>query len=357
MLLTLTATACGACSPTSQIPETSTSSQEDAPAPIAADAPRIDTHMHLRGATEDGSLALAGDNLVARMDVQSVDVAVLQELPEFGGGYEALFEIAAGHPGRIVVAAGSAALNPMIQRTDPAQVDDAHRAAFRAQAEAVADQGIVAFGEMFGLHLCMAEHHNYQVAAPNHPLFKELADVAAERGIPIDLHTEAVPHDQPMLDNMLLACSQNPDELVSTIPELEELLEHNRAANIVWQHIGWDNTGYMTVELLRHLLSKHANLHLAIRVEQREFQVGSSAPMENRIVDEQWQLRPTWAELFDEFPDRILVGGDEFISPMAGQSMPSASFDETWDLVAGLDSELAYRIGAANASRIYTLDK
>lgn len=235
------------------------------------------------------------------------------------------------------------------------------RSSFRAKANSVIDGGAVAFGEMFGLHLCMSERHNYQAAAPNHPLFKVLADVAAERGVSIDLHTEAVPHDAPMPSNLQMACSKNPAQLLATIPQFEELLAHNRNANIVWQHIGWDNTGYLTVDLWRQLLGKHKNLYLAIRVETRVSQVGGGGPMPNRIVDENSALRPEWASLFRDYAGRIMVGGDEFVAPpmaMSGgiASIAPKSFDATWQVVKELDASTAASIGGANAARIYHLE-
>ena len=84
-----------------------------------------------------------------------------------------------------------------------------------------------------------------------------LADIAAENNIPIDLHMEAVPKDIPTPVSMLKASSRNPDILKANIQGLGRLLVHNRMAKIVWQHIGWDNIGYMTIELLTDLLKQH----------------------------------------------------------------------------------------------------
>ncbi|HJP40950.1 MAG TPA: amidohydrolase family protein [Dehalococcoidia bacterium] len=318
-------------------------------------APRIDTHMHLQG--QGMSLDTAAGMLVEMMDERGVDVAIVQELIHDRTDYQDLLASVANHPGRLYVGAGSAELNALIQGTDPADVDDSLETRFRSLANSYVDTGAVVFGEMFGLHLCMSNEHNFQDGALDHPLFLVLADVAADRGVPIDLHTEAVPRDQATPVNLSRACMMNPPELSATIPPFKALLGHNPAAHIVWQHVGWDNIGHLTVELLRDMLAAHPNLYLAIRVEVRLDQVGDGGPMPNRIVDRMGNIKLEWSQLFSDYSDRIMVGSDEFVSvPGAtGGIMPPDSFDKTWALLDQLDPELRRKIGHANAARVYGL--
>jgi len=35
--------------------------------------------------------------------------------------------------------------------------------------------------------------------------------------------------------------------------------------------------------------------------------------MPNRIVDENWRVHTVWVELFSEYPDRVMIGEDEFV--------------------------------------------
>lgn len=181
--------------------------------------------------------------------------------------------------------------------------------------------------------------------------FLLLAEIGARHGVPIDLHMEAVPAE------MALSPGFRPSDgrLSAHIAPLETLLAHDRAAKVVWQHIGWDNNGHMTVELLRRLLAAHPNLFLALRIEERTRSMGGT-PMPNRIVDEAWKLRPEWLALFQAFPDRFVIGTDEFFGIPGQSGRAPQSFEETWRILPELPADLARKIGRDNAVRVYGLD-
>ena len=160
----------------------------------------------------------------------------------------------------------------------------------------------------------------------------------------------------PAPDNLSRACSLNPAVIPATIPAFERLLAHNREAKIVWQHIGWDNTGYMTAELVRQLLEAHPNLYLALRIEERDEQVGNGGPMPNRIIDKQGQIQAEWLALISDYPDRFMIGGDEFVGIPGRTPNRPQSFAETWPILDQLPPDLAQKVGRDNAARIYNLD-
>ena len=89
-----------------------------------------------------------------------------------------------------------------------------------------------------------------------------LADIAAEHNVPIDLHMEALPQDIPAPADLK---PPNPSRLHGNIAAFERLLAHNRKARIVWVHLGWDVTGFRTLDLTRALLARHENLYLQLR--------------------------------------------------------------------------------------------
>lgn len=297
----------------------------------------------------------AAKNLLEFMDKYGVKKALLMPPPRTRENtdlteVQELLSVAKNHPDRFAVAAGGDVLNPVIHEIAASDVTDDVKKQFEAEAEKLVSYGIKAFGEMAALHLSMNQKHVVESASPDHPLFLLLADIATRHDIPIDLHMEAVPEDMPKPEGLN---DKNPDTLKANIPAFERLLSHNLKVRIVWQHIGWDNTGNMTVALLRRLLKDHDNLFLALRVEDRPMMVGSRNPMPNRIVDENWKVKNEWLELFKEFPDRFVIGTDEFFGT-PGTKSPQ-SFEETWRLMEQLPEGLAKKIGHDNAARIYGL--
>ena len=342
----------------------------------------VDTHMHLHplgldiamggggrkggggrsrdgsGGTEADNLAKAADNLVSRMDRQGLSQALVVVVPSSKGtkenAYRTLRDAVRRHPDRLRLMAGGAVLGAMLLDTAPGAVTDDLKRRFRAAAEKALDEGAAGFGEMISYHLCMTQRHSFKKAMPNHPLYLLLADIAAERDVPIDIHMEAVETPAPVSARLLRACDKNPAELEPTIPAFEELLRHNRKARIVWQHIGWDNTGQMQLALLRRLLKAHPNLSLALRVPERVLDQGGR-PIPNRIVDGNMRVTPEWKRFADEFQDRLVIGADEFIGPSTEPSKLAASFATTWSIVDQFPEAVARKIGGDNARRIYRL--
>lgn len=350
----------------------------------------IDVHVHILGTTESGilgnirgpgsqpgqmrpdkrgpmqkgprqaqgeNLQLAAENLIRKMDRYGVQQAIVVVVPghmPYDVEERSRREVVMRHPDRLRLMAGGAVLSPFLQKIAPDRVTEADRLRFRQLAEQALRDGAVGFGEMLSYHLSMADHHSFQYAAPDHPLFLLLADIAAQHNVPIDLHMEAIVKRRPMPDNLLRASAKNPKTLEPTIPSFERLLAHNRKARIVWQHIGWDNTGEMTPELVGRLMSDHPNLNIALRVESRLQQVGNGGAMPNRLVDRSGVLKPEWLQLIKKFSDRITIGSDEFFFPIESKR-PNQSFVETWSLLDQLPTELAQKLGNENARRIYNL--
>lgn len=324
----------------------------------------VDVHVHLNGIKRVRpkivwDFPAAGDELVKMMDRLGIAKAIVMPPPasfdrEAVYQYDALLPVIRSHPNRLFLAAGGDALNPMIVNTRADAVTAEIRSTFSSQAEQMIKDGAKAFGEMMVLHFSFSDKHPFEQVAGDHPLYLLLADIAAKHGVPIDLHMEAVPADQALPKKLVGRSANNPAQIGATLPGLERLLAHNRQAKIVWQHIGWDNTGHMTIALLRDLLKKHSNLFLALKAVQPEREAFRVS--DNDVLDAQRQLRPGWLELFQEFPDRFVVGSDEFVH-RAGQARMAGppSLAETWRILDRLPPQLRASIGSANAGRIYGL--
>jgi hypothetical protein len=307
----------------------------------------VHTHLHPLGldATMGGgsrlrgpidiaaNLAKAADNLVSRMDGQRIKTALIVVVPSSKQGpaqaYREQRDAVKRNPDRLRLMAGGAILGDILKRTAPSDVTDREKREFREQAQELLDAGAAGFGEMIAYHLCMNPKHSFQKVAPDHPLFLTLADAAAENDVAIDIHMEAIERQAPISPRLGRVCNQNPATLEPTIPAFERLLRHNRKARIVWQHIGWDNTGQMTPALLARMLDAHPNLYLALRIPARVAD-GSARPVPNRIVDPDYKIWPHWLELIQSNPDRFVIGADEFIGPGGGKPRLAASFDTSW---------------------------
>ncbi len=263
----------------------------------------------------------------------------LEELQDLPGDYE----------GRFAYCAGGGSLNPLLQGAVLAGKTSAEtEKRFRARAEQIAGSDAACFGEMAALHLSMSEDHVFMAAPPDHALFLLLAEVAAEHGLPIDLHMEAVPQAMDTPEDVLAASGNNPMQLEANIAGLENLLDHRSDAVVIWDHVGWDNLHTWTVELSQELLQRHDNLHMSVKV-------AVDSPVETRVADEDGLLREEWLALFETYPDRFMLGADQFfVSPAMDRQFPP-SFEQTHAILEQLPEALRAPIAYENAQRLLRL--
>ena len=220
-------------------------------------------------------------------------------------------------------------------------------ASFAQRADVIGQGGALGYGEFAALHFSMGDDHPFEEVAPDHPLFLLLAEKASRYNIPIELHMEAAIADQ-YVARSLAGDYNNPTQIKGNIAGLERLLDHEPGAKIVWIHIGWDNTGDMTVTLLRSLLNRHPNLYLQIEISDNP----ASLYPDHEVVDEADTIRPEWLDLMTTFPDRFTLGSDAFY--MRSDTFPDhiAPLDR---FVQQLPEDLASQIGYENAQTIYSL--
>jgi predicted TIM-barrel fold metal-dependent hydrolase len=154
------------------------------------------------------------------------------------------------------------------------------------------------------------------------------------------------------------ASPPNPTRLTPNIAAFERLLAHKRKAPIIWSHLGWDNTGQRTVDLCNALLLVHPNLYMALRVAPRA--ASERSMMDSVPVDRDGALKAKWLALIKAFPDRFLIGSDEFFpSPrMRMRRHPSTgSTGQTVKLLDSLPPALARAVAHENAERLFRLPR
>lgn len=326
----------------------------------AADPERVsyvDTHVHLDGrylfrGSFSSDYAGAVETALANMNNLGIQKSLIMPPPfppDHPGRYDYsdLAKIAKNNPDRFAFLGGGGTLNPMIQESvRSGTLTPEIQRKFEKHATEILRDGALGFGEMTAEHLSFAPWHPYEAAPPDHPLFLLLADIAARHDVPIDLHMEAVPHDMPLPARF--DSPPNPKVLRENLSAFERLLSHDRKARIVWAHVGWDNTGYLSVALLRRLLEAHPNLYMSLKIDWL------SLP-QNRPLSENGEIRPEWAELIRAFPDRFLIGSDQFYpSPKSMRRRPPSSAGPR-AFLNQLPPDLAREVGYENAVRIYRL--
>jgi len=306
----------------------------------------IDTHAHIvRGYRKRGPSPSAFQALAA-MDALGVEMTFLLP-PPFPEGHPGLYgrpeleAVVRQYPGRFAFLAGGASLNPIIHATPPDKVTPEVMRTFEAEAEAIAEAGAAGFGELTAEHFSSGRgNHPYESTLPDHPLFLRLADIAARRGTPIDLHMEAVPRNMPMPPRF--ARVSNPEKLKENISGLDRLLGHNRNARIVWAHAGWDNTGERTVQLMRALLERNPNLYMSIKLDP-------GGPQRTSPLGPDGGIRPDWLALLKDFSGRFVIGSDQFFDEGTERLTRARQF------IDALPPDVAHLVARENAKQIYRL--
>jgi len=321
-------------------PQPGTASSPATAEPVPALTPYIEAHTHFDAADPESSVRAA----LAALPHQNAAMILFQMPPDtfdHPGHYDAevILSEAKKYPGKLGVLGGGGTLNAMIiQAAATGEAGPAVQKKFKERAEELLREGVIGFGEM------TAEHYSgvtpYQYAPGDHPLYLLLADIAAEHGVPIDLHMEAVPQEMALPAG--LASPPNPARLHANIAAFERLLAHNPHAKIVWAHAGSDGTGSRTPELCRRLLRAHPNLFMELKTDP-------NAPGKNYPLAD-GKIKPDWLALLTDFPDRFILGSDQHYPEPKGSPQ---RWQELVRLFNQLPAAVRRKIGTENVARIY----
>ena len=324
----------------------------------AADAPILDAHTHITASPGGGSFAPALKAELTAMNTFGIRKAIVMSPPR-GAFIAANFDYpdfikdVAPQRDRFAFLGGGGTLNPMMHGIDPAKVTEADRAKFRQSALDILAAGASGFGEMSALHVSLNAEHQYNYAPADHPLLLDLADIAAEHDVPIDLHMDLLTAPEPTPRQ--LAGYQNPKTLPATLPALEHLLAHNLKAKIVWDHGGSDWIGHLTPQLIGGLMDRYPNLYMSLRP------VPAPAPVSNKLFS-QAGLNSQWASLLKRHPDRFFIGTDCFYVPPGATGAPAefsrqntVKLQATRAFLRLLPVELARKIAYENAAALFKL--
>jgi len=93
---------------------------------------------------------------------------------------------------------------------------------------------------------------------------------------------------------------------------------------------------------MRSLLEVHPNPFLSIKLDARSLQRTLPLALDRSI-------QPEWVALLRDFPDRFVIGNDQFCDEETGR------LDGSWQFVDALPPDIAPLVTNANAKRIYHL--
>ncbi len=313
---------------------------------VPAASPYIDGHTHIDELTEQ-TVGLAVDAM--QSDNRAKYLFMPSPFEEAGGrsfDIEVLKMITKKYGDKIAILGGGGTLNPMlVEAVRAGRTSPELEKRFKERAEAIARQGAVGFGELTAEHRPSASTPSYQSAPPDHPLLLALSDIAASHDLPVVLHMEAVQHAMPIPESWHVNPLPNPPTMRPNIDAFERLLTHNPRTKIVWAHGGWDNTGVRTPELCRHLLQAHPNLYMELKIDP--LNAGLNSPLDGGATG---KLKPEWLKLFQDFPDRFVIGSDQHY-PMP-ENQP-----QRWQAVITmfnqLPPDLRRKMGVENVAKIY----
>ncbi len=268
--------------------------------------------------------------------------------------FEDLIGVVKKYPDRFAFLGGGGTLNVMIQEAvREGSTSEGLKSRFEKTAMEILSKGGIGFGELTSEHFSLNIDHPYESAPPDHPLFLLLSDIAARRGVPIDIHMEAIPENMPLPKIRRLESPHNPKMLRANIPAFERFLVYNRSTKIVWDHVGWCNTGRRTAALCAELLRRHPNLYMS-------FKISPDSMSETRPLTEDLQIKDEWLNLIREYPERFIIGSDRFyVTPRTNLQIgpPKREGEGPERLLTLLPMELARKVGYENTTRIFNLEK
>jgi hypothetical protein len=102
-------------------------------------------------------------------------------------------------------------------------------------------------------------------------------------------------------------------------------------------------------------MNAHDNLYPSLKMLTSP---GPCQVLENRPLDpETGELRSAWKALIEQYPNRFVLGGDEFFGTSSASTAGSASLGGTWDIIDQLPHDIAEQLACDNPSRMWALDQ
>ncbi len=259
---------------------------DGAPPAATLKLPLFDAHLHYTGVD---AAALSPAEIIGILDHNDVTRAVVSGMPT-----SVVERLHAAAPARIIPF-----LN--VYNAPGAKGDWMHDIGLPARVAALLDGAE-------GLYRGIGELHLFADDAES-PVLMALADLAAERGLMLQLHGDAA--------------------------VIDAVFARQPALTVLWAHLGTKPRP----DAIAPVLARHPNLYVDTSVR------------DGRFVDEQGMLKPGWRAFFVEHADRVLVGVDTFWTKRWKRFDAVAGAIRGW--LSQLPPAVAAELAHGNAERLF----
>ncbi len=298
--------------------------------------PIIDAHGHL-GASFDWSVMIEAmdQNNVSKLTVMARYYPGPEGPRDLPGSDEDALRLAERYPGRFFPLVGMQ--QPLL--TGPHKWRSPDRNVERLIEET---ERKLASGKFFGIGEFIVRHWPYSKgphADQDNPIYstfmQRMSAIALRFDVPMVIHMEGYP---------------------ALVDDLSKLLAEYPAVRLVWAH----NCGRSKAPVIRNLLSRHPNLFcdLGGMTNLPNMMYGTGLPrMEEftSLMEQDGVLLPEMKALYEEFPDRFMLGTDVAHAPGMNMRNYSRRVERFRELLGQLKLETARKFAELNAVTVFKL--
>ena len=292
----------------------------------------VDAHAHIGGSFKWTTIIEAMDRNGVSKQIVMARAYPGNDNSDLPGNDQMALKLAKAYPGRFYPLVGMQ--RPLLTGAHKWTKPDADIEALIRQTERK-----LASGKFFGIGEFIVRHWAYSPgrhSEQDNPIYSELmrrfSVLAAKYDVPMVIHMEGYP---------------------ALVEDFSRLIKENPNTRYVWAH----NCGRSKAAVIRSLLSGLQNLYCDIggmTAEVRGYGTGWPRKEEfTSLIERFGVLFPDMKSLYEEFPDRFMVGMD--VAHAAAMRIYEGRVLRTRELLEQLSSETRTKIAEQNAVRIFKL--
>lgn len=299
------------------------------------EGPIIDAHGHL-GASFNSDItvkAMDSNNVTQQIVMPRYYPGGPKDLP---GSDEDAVQLAERYPNRFFPLVGMQ--RPLLTGSYKWQSPDSEVEKLIEATERKLSSGrFVGIGEFIVRHWAYSKGQHAEQENPIYSTFmRRMSAVAARFDVPIVIHMEGYP---------------------ALVDDFSRLIAEYPNVRFIWAH----NGGRSKAPVIRSMLARHPNLFCDLGgMTNASTGYGSGWPRKEEftaLIEQDGMLFPDMKALYEEFPDRFMLGMDIAHAPMNTQQNYSRRVNRFRELLGQLKPETAKKFAEGNAIRIFKLGR